>query len=355
MIDINLLQTDDETEYETALKTDAHALLYGSIKYRNLLRQVTNCQDLYLIAKNQGEIVGILPFFLKRNSKYGDILNSLPFYGSNGGVMCRPAFGDNLAIKRKLLDAAHQLAIEKGVVLSTIITSPFEADTDIYETYSGYNFKDSRIGLICRLPQADDIELALMEMIHSKTRNLVKKAVKENIVCRRSNSIKDLKLLAAMHKQNMEAIGGIAKDWSFFQNIPEIFEFDKDYCVYIAELNNKPISTLLVFYYHLTVEYYTPAIVAEYRNLQPNSLLIYEAMKDASTRGFQYWNWGGTWVGQDALYHFKKRWGADDYPYHYYVKAYRDIARITSMEKHHILQEYPFFYVVPFSELVKPY
>ena len=111
MIDINLLQPGDEAEYDAALKTDAHSLLYGSIKYRDLLRQVTNCEDLYLIAKNRGEIVGILPVFLKRNSKYGDILNSLPFYGSNGGVMCRPDSGDAPIIKRKLLDAARQLAL----------------------------------------------------------------------------------------------------------------------------------------------------------------------------------------------------------------------------------------------------
>lgn len=353
-VQIELLPPDDEEEYEATLKTDEHALLYSSIKYRNLLRQVVNGEDFYILAKEGGQIKGVFPTFLKRNSKYGSVLNSLPFYGSNGGPICNPTSRNREEIKHTLINAFHDLAREKEAILSTFITSPFDNDTDIYEKFTPYDYRDARIGQICTLPKASsDLDSALMAMLHSKTRNLVRKAYKEKIQCKHSASDADLRFLAETHKQNIAAVGGLAKGWDFFQLIPEIFEYDKDYRVYIAELDDKPIAALLVFYYHRTVEYFTPATIVEYRSLQPSSLLIFEAMKDAVGHGFRYWNWGGTWLEQTALHHFKERWGAEDFSYFYYTKAYRDISHIKSLGKQGLLQEYPYFYTIPFSELNK--
>lgn len=352
MIEITLLQQNDEEEYEAVLKTSEHALLYSSIKYRNLLRQVVGGEDYFLVAKQDGQIVGMFPAFLKRNSKYGNVLNSLPFYGSNGGAICSSSLLDTRSIKCQLLDAFQDLAREKEAVLSTVITSPFEKDIDVYEKFARHNYQDSRIGQISPLPVAnDDLDSVLMAMLHYKTRNMVRKAYKANIRHRNSANIDDLQFLAEVHKQNLEAIGGPAKSWDFFRLIPKIFEYDKDYQVYIAELDGKCIAALLLFYYRKTVEYFTPTVVKEYRTFQPLSLLIFEAMKDAAQRGYRYWNWGGTWHTQKGVYDFKKRWGTKDFPYYYYIKAYRGISNIKSLDKSEVSKEYPYFYSIPFSLL----
>jgi len=352
MIEITLLQQSDEEEYKAVLKTNEHASLYSSIKYRNLLRQVVGGEDYYLVAKQGGQIIGMFPIFLKSNSMYGNVLNSLPFYGSNGGSICSSSLSDTRSVKRQLLAAFHDLAKEKEAVLSTVITRLFEEDRDIYEELAHY--QDSRIGQISTLPVAsEDLNSALMSILHYKTRNMVRKAYKANLQQRHSDNIDDLQFLARVHKQNMEAIGVPAKSWDFFRLIPETFEYDTDYRVYIAELNGKRIATLLVFYYHRTVEYFTPAIDVEYRSLQPNSMLIFEAMKDATERGYRYWNFGGTAYSAKGVYDFKSHWGTQNFPYYYYTKAYCDISHIKSLGKAGILTEYPFFYVIPFSEVTK--
>ena len=104
----------------------------------------------------------------------------------------------------------------------------------------------------------------------------------------------------------------------------------------------------MLFYFNKSVEYYTPVIVNEYRNLQPLSLLIFEAIKDALKGGYEIWNWGGTWPTQDGVYHFKKMWGSEDLKYFYYVKIFnKDILKIEST----ILQEeYPYLYCYPFNK-----
>lgn len=90
----------------------------------------------------------------------------------------------------------------------------------------------------------------------------------------------------------MAQINGIAKSDRFFNLIPQIFEYGKDYKIYTGFLNNEPIAALLIFYFNKTVEYFTPVVVENYRSYQALSLVIYEAMKDAVKDGYEWWNWG---------------------------------------------------------------
>jgi lipid II:glycine glycyltransferase (peptidoglycan interpeptide bridge formation enzyme) len=118
--------------------------------------------------------------------------------------------------------------------------------------------------------------------------------------------------------------------------------------LYLADLNGTLIAALLLLYFNRTVEYYTPVVRMGYRTLQPLSLLIFTAMKDALRRGFIYWNWGGTWLTQDGVYRFKSRWNTRDYPYYYYTTIYRN--SILKLTKQKLLEEYPYFYVLLFPK-----
>lgn len=351
-IDIEILTSESEQVYERMLQEREDTLLYTSLKYRNLLRQHVEARDYYLIARRENKVVGALPLFLKKNPEYGNVLNSLPFYGSNGGVIISPSEPDPDSIFKALADSLHSLAREKEVVITTIITSPFEQHAQLYEQELAPSFLDSRIGQISNLPSSSESsEDAVMDMIDSNTRNMVRKARKKDIAFTHSSDIEALRFLSDTHQKNMEAVGGIAKGWGFFRKVPEIFDYDTDYRVYLATLDGQPISGLLTFYYDKTVEYYTPAIVQEFRSLQSNSLLIFEAMKDAVRQGYRYWNFGGTWHSQDGVYRFKKKWGTQDMPYYYYVIAFQDLGHLLEMKPQEIIAEYPYFYVLPFDVL----
>ena len=109
------------------------------------------------------------------------------------------------------------------------------------------------------------------------------------------------------------------------------------------------MAGLLLLYFNKTVEYITPAIDADYRSLQPLSLILVEAMTDASRRGFIWWNWGGTWNTQMGLYRFKKKWGALERGYDYYTQL-NDLS-ILEWSREKILEAFPNFYIIPFSAL----
>jgi Acetyltransferase (GNAT) domain len=353
-VQIDLLTGDQEANYEKFLQSIDSSLLYASLPYRDFLRCIlTESQDRYLVAYKSGEIIGALPLFVKRNVKLGNLLNSLPFYGSNGGVITPPGAPEALAVKRALIQSFYELASEESAVAATLISNPLDAESAFYEANIEYSLRDERIGQLTPLPAQSDealeLQEALMALFHQKTRNCVRKAQRSKIGLRHSDSIEDLRALFLLHSQNMVAINATPKPWSIFTTIRETFVYDRDYRIYVAEKDQQVIAALLIFFYNRTAEYFTPATLEPYRVLQPMSLLIFEAMQEAVRRGLTNWNWGGTWLTQGGVYHFKKRWGTVDRRYFYYTRVFDD--SIMKCSKELLLQEYPYYFVVPFGSL----
>lgn len=333
-------------EYENFVKSDDKNLVYLSAQYKMLLERMLKAESIYFIAVDNNKIVGILPSFLIRNSKYGSVINSLPFYGSNGGII-----SSSEEVRDGLLNAFNNVVKEERCVSSTIITSPFETNLQWYDDNVKYSFIDERIGQITFLPKIEDgmdISDALMKLFHYKTRNSIRKAEKQGVEVIKCNDDNAWKYLFEQHELNMNRIGGLSKDKLFFDSIKLLFQEDSDYNIYLGKYNGEIVSACLVLYYNKTVEYFVPVTTEEYRNLQPLSRIIVEIMKDAVLCGYENWNWGGTWLSQGGVYDFKKKWGTKDLKYFYYNKVYDE--SILKIDKEEILKEYKNFYVFPFDK-----
>lgn len=344
-------------DYENFILSIKTSLLYASLKYRNFLQQVLdNSKPFYLLTYEGNAIVGALPVFIKYNEKFGNVLNSLPFFGSNGGIIISKKIRNKNLVQHALFKAFSSLAAKNRVVSSTVISSPFDATKQFYKRK--ITFFDKRIGQLTSLPvyskDPDLLKSNLLAMFHKKTRNAIRKAIKSGVSVSDTDSIDAVRVLANMHKKNINALGGVVKTWKIFKAIRKNFSYGHDYRVYIAKKDEKIIAALLVFFFNRTAEYYIPASLSEARILQPMSLIIFEAMQEASRRGCKWWNWGGTRFSQEKLYHFKKRWNTQDKIYFYHTNIYDE--SILNYDKQMILKKYQYFYVVPFEKLkVKTY
>lgn len=352
MFTISDLSENDYDDYTRFLLKDEKSLFYLFVNYKQFLEKLLGCESRYLIAKDQeGCIIGAFPLMVSKKGRFGRVGNSLPYYGSNGGIIVDQSltYEVQTKVRQTLLQTAEEYFRDAGCGARTIIISPFERSVDFYEKNVSYDFLDKRIGQITPLPEAgSDMEDQLLGIFQNPRPRNIRKAIKSGITCRYSYSEDDLEFLYSTHKDNISAIGGLSKDEKFFRLVPEIFN-QNDYCVYIAEKDGKKVAALLLFYFNKTVEYFTPAVVDDARTLQPTALIIFEAMKDAITTGYQFWNWGGTWLSQKGVYDFKKRWGAKDCPYYYYIKLYeKQMLSCTSKE---LLKEYTGFFVMPFDQL----
>jgi hypothetical protein len=348
-----------ETDYVELLRSVPGALVFQTLHYRDFLATILeNSEDRYLLAVDGDRVVGALPCFLKKNAKHGNVLNSLPFYGSNGGVLVAPSCPDAPAVRRALLHAFQDVAKAESVVASTIVSSPLDPQEELYRETTGFNLTDERIGQITPLPRVGKdtsdaaVADALMAVYHTKTRNIVRKGLLSGAIVSHDDSLESMQALAKIHDDNMRAIGGTSKPWAVFEAVREAFEYDVDYRVYSARLDGRTISALLVFFHNDACDYYTPATIAEFRGQQPGSLLIYRAMHDAVRRGCAHWNWGGTWLTQKGVYDFKSKWGTRDWTYRYYVREYPH-SELRGLDRATILREYPYYYTVPFDVLTR--
>ena len=83
--------------------------------------------------------------------------------------------------------------------------------------------------------------------------------------------------------------------------------------------------------------------------MQPLSAILHQAMLDASHRGFQHWNWGGSWPSHESLQRFKAKWGGVRTEYRYWTKV--NDPRLLAAAPETLLDAYSGFFVIPFSAL----
>lgn len=335
---ITELNKTNEKAYEDFVLSDKRNMLYSSVKYKNFLEDLLECESNYVVVEDDDNIVGAMPLFTKQG-EFGKVVNSLPYYGSHGGIIST----DEKAVSM-LAEYYNNLIRQDDVAAANMVENPlYEVD------YSNivHNELQQRISQITSLDYDENIEDNIMEACHSKTRNMIRKSMKSGIDVTVDNDAMDF--LEKTHNDNMAEIGGKAKLPRFFNLVMQYFTAGEDYKIYVAHKDGKPISAMLVFYYNLTIEYFTPVIVAEYRSYQPLSFLIYRGMIEGAEADYKYWNWGGTWETQEGVHRFKKRWNATDRIYKYYNQVNNKKLYDCSIAQ--LEENYDNFFVLPYGKL----
>lgn len=350
-MDVSTLTREYEQSYRDMLAHSAEATLYATLEYRDLLHDFLGVEPVYLTAIRGPDVIAALPTMIKEG-KYGNVLNSLPFFGSHGGVIAdsRLSKGEQRNVRHDLLDALLALAGDKGCVLSTIKTSPFETDTAFYDDFSHYAYKADRLAQITVLPQgSQDLSERLMSVFEPRCRWSIKKALKQGFEISSSRKQECVERLQKLHEENIRAVGGPVKPLDFFVKALRHFPDDGQCELLCAMLGGEMVAGLLYFTFRDQVEYFTPAADPLHSSKQPNSLLIYEAMRRSVLRGVKYWNFGGTLPESTGLYMFKRSWGARDHPYHYYTLRHKEPDGFKTAPPGELASEYRWFYVMPYQ------
>jgi hypothetical protein len=340
-----------EPEWEKFLKVKTSAQIYSSMKFGRFLHEITGARPLYMYAEEKGEIIATLPVMISRD---GLIANSLPWYGSNPGVVV--SNNGHKDLDSYLVRETMRELVRQGVKSWTFINAPGLSDPAIFREEIWVRGLARRVGMISVIPphgSREDKAAGIMERVHGKTRNQIRKAIKSGVTVERvvDPTEDDLLCLYQTHRDNMEAVGAPFKSFQVFKQIAKTFDNKSEWDLFIAKKGEKRIAGLIVLYYASTAEYFIPAVDVEHRDLNPLNLLILEAMVEAASKGFILWNWGGTIPDtMPGVYHFKKRWGAIEFPYSYFCVSFDDAFwdRIEAMSSETIRIEYPFFYVRPF-------
>lgn len=351
MIGVVPLSPDLEPAYLKFLLSDSRSLIYASVEYRDFLSLAVGGAATYLLALDeQNSVVGSLPLFCFEAPDIGKVINSLPWYGSHGG--CIVSGPRTAEARQALLKKFRLLAEESGVLSATLVLTPCEeAFLAEYRDVLTPSAEDKRIGQMTPLPASTGQgEVRPDLVLRQKTRNLVRKSLKQGFGLLERDDDAAWRFLFETHVENMQAVGGKPKPWPHFLALREAIPLESRR-LFLAELDGTLVAGLLLLYFNKTVEYVTPVIKHEYRSRQPLSFLIWNGMLDAIQRGYAWWNWGGTWVTQASLHHFKAGWGALDLPYTYFIVSSPSGRGRLSQHRDKIGALFPFYYTYPYDRL----
>lgn len=309
--------------------------------YLKLLQEYLSADFKCIVLKDKDSIIAAIPFFIK-SGPLGNIVNSLPFFGSNGGMMYNSC---SIINKDKIMNFFLNIMHDFQVVSYTIISSPFYKDDEFYNKYNFDNIIE-RVAFITQFKNQNIDEI--YNKISSSAKRNIKKANSLNIEISISKDKKIKNFLMNNHISSIQNKNGDYKDIVFFNKLFETLP-NRYWDIFYAHKNDEIMSALLVLYGSKVVEYFIPVIKEEYKSNQSLSLIIYEAFKHAVKNNNHYFNWGGTWLSQEGVIKFKSKWSDIRSSYFYYNNIIN--SNIYDHNSLYFRNNYKHFYVVPFEKL----
>ena len=150
-------------------------------------------------------------------------------------------------------------------------------------------------------------EEVIWKNIHSKNRNMIRKAEKNGIVIKHGQGLElfddFIKIYnATMDKDNAEPYYYFKPE--FYKSIHE--DLKDNYEMFWAEYDGKIIAMSIMIYANGRLNYHLSGSDLQYRNLAPSNLLLYKAAMWGMEKGMKTFHLGGgVGSGEDNLYKFK--------------------------------------------------
>lgn len=150
-------------------------------------------------------------------------------------------------------------------------------------------------------------EEVIWKNIHSKNRNMIRKAEKNGIVIKHGQGLElfddFIKIYnATMDKDNAEPYYYFKPE--FYKSIHE--DLKDNYEMFWAEYDGKIIAMSIMIYANGRLNYHLSGSDLQYRNLAPSNLLLYKAAMWGMDKGMKTFHLGGgVGSGEDNLYKFK--------------------------------------------------
>lgn len=167
----------------------------------------------------------------------------------------------------------------------------------------------------------------ILNNMHPKQRYNIKLAEKKGVTVRKSSKDlkEDLDVFFELYKDTAKRQGYFYRSKDYFEKMIEAFEKNgKKDAIYflIMEFNGIPLSAWMLFIYDGALYYPYGGSSTEYRNLQPNSLVGWEAIKFGKKHNCEYFDmWGAAYDLEDkddpyyGFTDFKRKFGGQHVQY----------------------------------------
>lgn len=214
-----------------------------------------------------------------------------------------------------LVDYLKKLGEREGA--SFIKISPFiENNEENQKIFLKHEFKNAPIHILAEtlwLLDLNKSEEELLSEMRKTNRNLIRRAIKENVKIIKSNDIKDIDIFLSLHKETVQRHKFTPYTDEFIKKQVEAFKDDNQAVIFTALHNNECLASAIIMYYGNMASYHHGA--SKPSKIPASYLLQWEAIKEAKNRNCKIYNFWGIYDGNKknhpfrGITHFKTGFG----------------------------------------------
>lgn len=297
-MEIAELKPEDEKEWDEYVRKSGNSTFYHQTGWKRVLQDTYHHRPLYLVAKQDDRISGILPLFTIRYPFFGEVSVSLP-YAPYAGICA-----DDEQTAHQLFEYLKKINA-KNHIRSTEVRS--------LNQVPGAGLPDrSYYSLVLSLHS--DIA-AQWSGLRKSMRRYVKKSQSATLTTNLDSHT--IQGFFELYSRAMRDFGTPAHSDRFFKNICR--EFPDTARIAEVDHDGECIAAILLLEFNETMIYGWGASDEQYTLLHPNYLLFWDAISNGCARHFTSFDFGRS-MTDEGTYVFKTGWGAEPRQlyYHYY-------------------------------------
>jgi len=355
MAKIDLLTEGEEEAYKDFLAQCTRSSVQYSLDWRNTIRDLGKDEPFFLVAKENNEIVGILPLYYYR-SKLGNLLTTIAWH-TISGIMLSNASVDKERVRvlyEAFLDYSVKLAKELDCTALSISTNPFLDDKEFYSEYLETDYSMENFIQYIDLREIFDKQGNAIHANYVGRTNLsrnLKTAGLQNTIFSDEDTRDKIDECFCIYSKRMDELHATPVPKNMFDSIHKNMVSNGKGKFIFALNQEKIISAALVLYNDRMLDAYMMCMDSEYRQMRSNFLIIYHIMKWANDNGISIFNWQSSPSRGNGVFRWKEQWGSRELASLYLTKIFGDISQWKNTDLSELREAYRFHYLLPFNLL----
>lgn len=294
-IEVSRLTSDTAAEWDAFVLGEPTATFFHRAGWSRVIQIAYGHDTHFLMARRDGEIIGVLPLVHLKTLMFGQSLISTGFCVYGGIASSDPAAIQTLAEEAARLGA--QLGVAYVEMRSEQALIPgWKTKSDVYATFRR------------ELHEDDDANL---KAIPRKKRADVRKGIKSELSVDTSG---DIDTFHAIYAESVRNLGTPVFSKTFIRTIAE--EFGEDCEISVVHGPDGPVAALTSFFFRDQVLPYYGGGTPAARPLHAYDQLYWTLMGRAVRRGARVFDFGRSKFGTGA-FDYKTFWGFEPTPLNY--------------------------------------
>ncbi len=290
----------DPAGWDRFVATHPHATFFHRSEWRNVIARAFYHRTHYLIAEQDGAIVGVLPLAQVKTRLFGHTLISLPFCVYGGPLATEAPVAQALAehaagLGRSMGAAAVELRLREGA-----LGEDWHVKQGLYATFRR------------AISGSDEANL---KAIPRKQRAMVRKGIDRGLT---AHAGRDVDALYRIYAESVRNLGTPVFGRRYFRILAEAFGTDMDVTI-VADAGT-PVAAVMNFFWRDEVLPYYGGGTEAARACHANDFMYWSVMRQAAARGQRLFDFGRSKLGTGA-FSFKKNWGFEPQPLNYAFRA----------------------------------